>query len=93
MLNPDAHKLLPILMLGGILFNIGALCCIVNGNGLVTEDMGTGKIANYEKNDGKWEITYYCGRAAEKNREVANNEVNMCLIYGELFKKQFNLHS
>jgi hypothetical protein len=46
MLNPDAHKLLPILMLGGILFNIGTLC-FMNGNGLVTEDMGTGEIAKH----------------------------------------------
>lgn len=92
MLNPDAHKLLPILLLGWILFNIGTLC-FMNGNGLVTEDMGTGEIANYEKNDGKWEITYYCGRAAEENREVANNEVNMCLIYGEQINKLFNLHT
>ena len=92
MMNPNAHKLIPILMLGGILFNIGTLCCM-NGNGLVTEDMGTGEIANYEKNDGKWEITNYCGRAAEKNREVANNEVNMCLIYGEQINKLFNLHT
>ena len=92
MMNPDAHKLLPILMLGGILFNIGTLC-FMNGNGLVTEDMGTGEIAKYEKNDGKWGITYYCGRAAEENREVANNEVNMCLIYGEQINKLFNLHT
>lgn len=92
MLNPDAHKLLPILLLGGILFNIGTLC-FMNGNGLVTEDMGTGEKVKYEKNDGKWEITNYCGRAAEKNREVANNEVNMCLIYGEQSNKLFNLHT
>ena len=92
MMNPDAHKLFPILMLGGILFNIGTLC-FMNGNGLVTEDMGTGEIANYEENDGKWEITYYCGRAAEKKREVTNNEVNMCLIYGEQINKLFNLHT
>ena len=65
----------------------------MNWNGLVTEDMSTGEIANYEKNDGKWEITYYCGRAAEKKREVTNNEVNMCLIYGEQINKLFNLHT
>lgn len=93
MLNPDAHKLLPILMLGGILFNIGALCCIVNGNGLVTEDMGTDEKAYCENHYGDREITDCCKRAAEENKEGTNIEVNMCLIYGEQINKLFNLHT
>ena len=81
MLNPDAHKLLPILLLGGILFNIGTLC-FMNGNSLVTEDMGTGEAA--EVKDEKGEHRHKCN--------ALNVVVCIGLIYEEYKEgKVFNL--
>lgn len=81
MLNPDAHKLLPILLLGGILFNIGTLC-FMNGNGLVTEDMGTGEMAKHTP--AKGEHRHKCN--------ALNVVVCIGLIYEEYKEgKVFNL--
>ena len=81
MMNPDAHKLLPILMLGGILFNIGTLC-FMNGNGLVTEDMGTGEMAKHTS--AKGEHRHKCN--------ALNVVVCIGLIYEEYKEgKVFNL--
>ncbi len=81
MLNPDAHKLLPILLLGGILFKIGTLC-FMNGNSLVTEDMGTGLVA---------EVKFEKGEHRHKCNAL-NVVVCIGLIYEEYKEgKVFNL--